>query len=288
MEIRLLRYFLTIANAGTISQAARILHVTQPTLSRQLKALEQELETELFSRDKQHLQLTEAGRYLKSRAEEILALTDATTQAFADRQQELFSGHLAIGCVESANSAFVAQKLEEFMTTYPQITFDLYTQTSDAIVDQLDKGLLDLAVLLEPIQTEKYHTWQLPQIECWGLLVSKDSPLARQEAILPEQVTQLPLLISTHPDVQALIATWSKHALNELQIIGNFNLSYNVIPLVAHQVGVAVRIEGAPIDQEQLKFVPFEPALTTCGVLVWRRDREVSAVAHRFIQLFAD
>ena len=119
-------------------------------------------------------------------------------------------------------------------------------------------------------------------------MVSKDSPLARQEAILPEQVTQLPLLISTRPDVQALIATWSKHALNELQIIGNFNLSYNVIPLVAHQVGVAVRIEGAPIDQEQLKFVPFEPALTTCGVLVWRRDREVSAVAHRFIPLFAD
>ncbi|WP_010014772.1 LysR family transcriptional regulator, partial [Loigolactobacillus coryniformis] len=142
---------------GTVSRAAQVLHITQPTLSRQLKELEADLDTELFTRQKNRLQLTEAGLFLKSRAEEILELTAQTQQEFLARKKQLFSGHISIGCVEADNSDTMSLMLEEFIADYPAVTFNIYTETGDDIVERLDKGLIDLAILLEPINTEKYH-----------------------------------------------------------------------------------------------------------------------------------
>ncbi len=140
MELRVLRYFYTIAEQGNISQAAAVLHITQPTLSRQLKELEDELKTQLFIRNKRQLTLTDAGLFLKSRAEEILQLTQQTTQEFEDRRSELFSGHISIGCVEADNSDTLAMILEDFVADYPQVTFDIFSGNSEIITDRLDKG----------------------------------------------------------------------------------------------------------------------------------------------------
>ena len=140
MEIRLLKYFYTIAEEGTISQAAEVLHITQPTLSRQLKELEDELGTALFTRDNRKMVLTEAGLFLKSRAEEILSLTDQTMQAFEDRKKHLFSGHFTIGCVEADNSDTLSLILEEFINDYPDVRFHIHSGTGDDISDRLEKA----------------------------------------------------------------------------------------------------------------------------------------------------
>ena len=286
MEIRLLKYFVTIAEEGTVSRAAQVLHITQPTLSRQLKELEADLDTELFTRQKNRLQLTEAGLFLKSRAEEILELTAQTQQEFLDRKKQLFSGHISIGCVEADNSDTMSLMLEEFIADYPAVTFNIYTETSDDIVERLDKGLIDLAILLEPINTEKYHKIVLPSTECWGLLVSNESFLAESAAIQPVDLIGTPLLVSNRADVQQLVADWAGRPLDELNIIGNFNLSFNIISLVERQIGAAVCIEGAPGYGSATKFIPFAPTVQTNCVLAWRRERETSPVVREFIRYF--
>lgn len=286
MEIRLLKYFVTIVSEGTVSKAADVLHITQPTLSRQLKELETQLDTQLFVREKNHLRLTEAGLFLKSRAEEIIELTDNTQQEFFDRKKQLFSGHLTIGCVEADNSDTMALILEEFIADYPQVTFNIYTETSDDIVERLDKGLIDLAILLEPINMEKYHRLVLPRTERWGLLVSAESFLAESQTIQPADLMGTPLLLSGRPDVQQLIAKWANCAVTDLNVVGNFNLSFNIIPLVARQVAAAVSIEGAPVYGSGIKFVPFAPSMQTNCVLAWRREREMTPVVREFIRYF--
>jgi len=288
VELRLLRYFWTIAEEENISRAAEILHVTQPTLSRQLRELETELGTPLFERKNKGLVLTEAGLFLKSRAGEILRLTQQTTQEFVNRQQQLFSGHLAIGCVEADNSDTLAMMLEDFVSDYPQVTFHLFSNASDTITDQLDKGLLDVAILLEPVDTTKYATLTLPRHERWGLLVASESFLATRATITPADLTGMPLMISNRPEVQRLLLDWSGQSRDQLNIVGTFNLSFNVLPLVAHQVGAALMIAGALTNRQpaDTTFIPLAPTIDTTCVLVWRRDRLMTPVVREFIRYF--
>lgn len=288
MELRLLRYFVTIANEGTISQAAAVLNITQPTLSRQLKELEEDLGVPLFSRSGRKLLLTEAGLLLKSRAEEILSLTEQTEEEFKNRKNELLSGRLLIGCVEADNSDTLAMMLEEFISDHPQVTFHLFTGTSDDILEKLDKGLLDLAILLEPVATEKYLSLRLPRTERWGLLVSKDSFLAQKTTIAPEDITGVPLLVSPRSEIQALLAEWTGRPFSEFTIAGTYNLIFNVFSLVENRVGSALTIEGAVMGRmsENSVFLPLEPEIKTNCVLVWKKDRTISPLVQQFIDTF--
>lgn len=293
MELRLLRYFWTVADIGNISKAAEQLHITQPTLSRQIKELESELESPLFTREKNHLELTEAGLFLKSRAAEILDLTQATQQEFVDRRRQLFSGHIRIGCVEADNSDTMAMMLEEFIRDYPEVTFTVLTGTSDDIIDCLDKGLVDLAILLEPINTDKYHTLTLPRTEKWGLLVAQDSFLATKETITPEDLSGVPLMTGARSEIRSLLSKWTGESTDELNIIGYFNLHFNILPLVERQVAAALVIEGAAIDRKirKIKFISLKPEVKTNCVLAWRKNRVwspvVSELVNRFKQAFA-
>lgn len=293
MELCLLRCFWTVADIGNISKAAEQLHITQPTLSRQIKELESELESPLFTREKNHLELTEAGLFLKSRAAEILDLTQATQQEFVDRRRQLFSGHIRIGCVEADNSDTMAMMLEEFIRDYPEVTFTVLTGTSDDIIDCLDKGLVDLAILLEPINTDKYHTLTLPRTEKWGLLVAQDSFLATKETITPEDLSGVPLMTGARSEIRSLLSKWTGESTDELNIIGYFNLHFNILPLVERQVAAALVIEGAAIDRKirKIKFIPLKPEVKTNCVLAWRKNRVLSPVVselvNRFKQAFA-
>ncbi|KRO18422.1 LysR family transcriptional regulator [Lacticaseibacillus saniviri] len=288
MELHTLRYFWTIAEEGTISQAATVLHLTQPTLSRQLQALETELDTALFVRDGRQMQLTEAGLLLKSRAEEILALSDATVNEFAKRKSALFSGHVSIGCVEADNSDTMALMLEELVGDYPEVTFNIFTGTSDIIQDQLDKGLLDLAILLEPVSKKKYNTLVLPRRERWGLLTSKGSFLATKSVINPIDIQGIPLVLSPRPEVQQLIASWANVDYTSLNVIGTFNLIFNVLPIVANQTAAALAVEGAVKNRmsDDLVFIPTEPRIETNCVLVWRQGRVITPVVQELITRF--
>ncbi|MGR3916482.1 LysR family transcriptional regulator [Pediococcus acidilactici] len=290
MEIRTLKYFWTIAEEGTISKAAKALHITQPTLSRQLRELENELGTSLFIRGRRKLQLTDAGLFLKTRAEEILQLTQQTNLEFENRRKQLFSGRIAIGCVEADNSDTLALILEKFVQDYPQVTFTVYSGTSDDITTRLDKGLLDVAVLLKPVATEKYGEITLPRTERWGLLVSKDSSWAKKNAIQPADLREMPLFIAQRPEVRQLVTKWSGIDYARLKVVGNFNLIFNVLALVKRQVGQAFGIEGATaqIRPEGVKFIPLQPEVKTNCVLVWRRERNLTPVVNEFINYFKD
>lgn len=290
MEIRTLKYFWTIAEEGTIFKAAKALHITQPTLSRQLRELENELGTSLFIRGRRKLQLTDAGLFLKTRAEEILQLTQQTNLEFENRRKQLFSGRIAIGCVEADNSDTLALILEKFVQDYPQVTFTVYSGTSDDITTRLDKGLLDVAVLLKPVATEKYGEITLPRTERWGLLVSKDSSWAKKNAIQPADLREMPLFIAQRPEVRQLVTKWSGIDYAQLKVVGNFNLIFNVLALVKRQVGQAFGIEGATaqIRPEGVKFIPLQPEVKTNCVLVWRRERNLTPVVNEFINYFKD
>ena len=280
MEIRLLRYFWAVAQEGNISRAARILNITQPTLSRQIKELEESIGASLFHREKNRLSLTKDGFFLKERAEEILALDEKLEQAFSTKRNEQLSGTISIGCVEADNSDTVAMLLEELISDYPQIRFNLVTGTSDDISDRLEKGILDLAVLIEPVTLNEVETLTLPREEKWGFLVSKELFIANKEFIQPEDIKGLPILCSSRSEVQRLLAEWSGLALNQLNVVGNYNLIFNILPLVDHKVGAAFAIEGAISDRklENSVFIPLQPSVKTNCVLVWKKRVQTPAV----------
>ncbi|MSD83407.1 LysR family transcriptional regulator [Lactobacillus curvatus] len=288
MEIRLLRYFWTVANAESVSNAAKQLHVTQPTLSRQIRELEDYLGTPLFSRTHHKLVLTEAGLFLKSRAEEILALDQATEQVFIDQKQQLFNGNLRIGCIEADNSDTMATILAELVHDYPNITYAIITGNGDFITDQLDKGLIDVAILIEPINTAKYFSIQLPRGEKWGLLVAKTASLASKSTITPSDFTELPLILPNRPAVMRMLADWYGQAQETLNITGSYNLHYNILPLVELQTTNALVIEGVTKyrDNDKSTFIPLEPSIQTHCRLVWRKDRVLTAVASEYIRRF--
>ena len=288
MELRLLEYFLAIEDAGSISRAAERLHITQPTLSRQLKGLEDELGAPLFTRNNHGLTLTEAGLYLKTRAQEILTLTEQTQQTFVNQQHQLFSGNINIGAVEADSSHALAKELADFTQTYPAVTFDLFTGTSDELFDRLDKGLIDLALLLDPVNAEKYERITLAHTERWGLVVNVDHPLARQPVIEPNQLRETPLIISSRAPVQQLLSDWAQLDLAELNIVGHFNLIFNILPLVRAGVGAALTIEGViePNDHRDVKFIPFSPRVQPHTVLARRKHQLHTPVTTALIDRF--
>lgn len=288
MELRLLEYFLAIDAAGSILQAAERLHITQPTLSRQLKGLEDELGAPLFTRTNHGLTLTEAGLFLKTRAQEILTLTEQTEQSFIDQGKQLFSGNINIGAVEADSSHMLAQQIATFIKQYPAVTFDLFTGTSDILFDRLDKGLIDVALLLEPVNADKYEHLVLAHAERWGLVVSINSPLAAKSVIEPTDLPNIPLMISSRPPVQQLLNNWAHLTRDNLQIGSHFNLIFNVLPLVQLGIGAALTIEGTidPKNHAGVRFIPFSPQVQTHTVLAWRKHRLQTPITTAFIESF--
>ncbi|WP_017547475.1 LysR family transcriptional regulator [Salinicoccus carnicancri] len=291
MELRNLRYFWTVAEEGSISKAASELSITQPTLSRQLKKLEMELSVELFKRDQKGLILTPEGIFLKNRAEEILALTNKTQQEFEHKKNKIISGNISIGCVEADNSDTLSMILEELIKDYPLVTFHINSGTSDEITNKLDQGLIDIAILLEPISVDKYEKISLPRSERWGLLVSRDSDLAQNEYIVPGDLRKTRLMISGREEVQKMISNWCQFDVSGLKIVGTYNLIFNTFSLVENGVGSAVVIEGAIANrkaEEYLKFIPLQPELQTHCVLAWKRNRILTSLLEEFIKRFRE
>lgn len=288
MEIRLLRYFLAIAKEQTISQAAEVLHITQPTLSRQLKEFEESLGTTLFIRKDKKMYLTESGQFLKNRAEEIVYLAEETEREFQIKGDLLLKGNINIGCVEADNSDTLALMLEEFTEEHPQVIFSIFSGTSDDIVEKLERGLLDIAILLEPITITNYHKLVLPRKERWGLLVSSDSYLAQKSSIKSHELVGVPLLTSARVDIKNMIHSWEGIEEKDLNIVGTFNLIFNVCSLVANRVGSALTIEGAVSNRQnsEIIFLPLEPEYTTSCVLVWKKNHIFSPTVERFIETF--
>lgn len=280
MELRVLRYFLTVAQEENITKAAALLHVTQPTLSRQLMQLEEELGCKLFHRSQYRIILTDAGMLLRRRAQEIVELADKTQREFAQPEGEL-AGEISIGCGETQGMTFLSQHIRSFRELHPQVQFRIYSANADDVKERIEKGLLDLGLLTEPVDIGRYAFLRLPQKDRWGALVPKDSPLAQKEGITPQDLAEVPLLMSGRDKVRSELAGWFGDEFDRLTIAATFNLILNAANMVKNGVGVALCFDLENIS-DALQFVPLSPKLETGTVLAWKKDKPLSPAAEQF------
>ena len=288
MELRVLKYFLTVAREGSITGAANSLHLTQPTLTRQIQELEKELGQKLFVRGRYKVTLTPEGMILRNRAQEIVELvekTEAEFQAITDT----VSGDVYIGGGESDCMKHIAEIIKEIQTEYPAIKFHLFSGNAEDVTEKLDKGLLDFGVLIQPVDLSKYDHLPLPDKDVWGVVMRKDSPLAKKEYIELEDLRGLPLINSS----QAVRKTSSKNEFIEwfrgefenLNTVAAINLVYNAAVMVKAGVGYAITLDKLvnTSEESELCFKPLKPKLESALDIVWKKYRVFSPAAKVFL-----
>ncbi len=285
MEIRVLRYFLAVAKEENISRAAEILYITQPTLSRQLIELEEELGKKLFIRGTRKITLTEEGMLLKKRAEEIISLIEKT-EAEVSSSDESISGEIYIGGGESEGIRIVAQAAKQLQKEYPNIKYYLSSGNAEDIVEKLDKGLFDFGILTGTPDVRKYNFIKLPFKDIWGLLMRKDNILAQKNSIKAEYLADVPIFCSRQSEAQKEISQWAGKNIDELNIIGTYNLIYNASIMVEEGIGCALCLDKIikTDNRSLLCFKPLEPKLGSELYFVWKKSQIFSKAAKKFIE----
>ncbi|MDO4281012.1 MAG: LysR family transcriptional regulator [Peptococcaceae bacterium] len=283
MELRALRYFLTVVREENITRAAEVLHITQPTLSRQMTQLEEELGVQLFVRGK-HLALTDAGVMLRHRAEEVTALMDKIEMEF--EEQADLAGVIAIGTGGLLAMQALVPQMADFHATYPRVRYQLYTNSAEHVKERLDQGLLDFGLLLEPIDVAKYDYIRLQQRERWGLLMHAGHPLAQKASITREDLFATPLITSDRLSIQKELENWLGNDFSKLDIFATYNIITNVAMLVDSGVAAALTVEGAVnlFDRQRMVFRPLAPQLSMTSVLAWKKFQPNFGVAGKFLE----
>ena len=289
MELRVLRYFLTIAREGSITNAANVLHVTQPTLSRQIHDLEEELGQRLFVRGSRNMSLTAEGMILRKRAEEIISMVDKTEAEFHS-MSNVVSGDIYIGGGETEAVKLIAQIVCELRTAYPEIHYHLYSGNAEDVTERLDKGLLDFGLLIQPADISKYDYFNIPARDTWGVIMRKDIPLAKKETIRKEDLLNVPLICSRQVISEERhrneFAEWFGEDFDKLDIVTTFNLVYNAAIMVEAGVGYAITIDkiANTTESSSLCFRPLEPQLDSRLNIIWKKDQVFSAAAALFFK----
>lgn len=287
MELRTLSYFLAVAREQNMTEAANVLHVTQPTLSRQIADLEDELGKKLFTRTSRSTLLTEDGMHLRQRAEEILALVHQTEDEIKNDAIDL-SGCIRIGAGETHCMHLLAELFADLHSRYPKLTVELFTGNADTVEEKLAHGLIDFAVMIEPFPLEHYHYIRLPEPIHVGIVTRDDSKWAEKKGITPEDLRDMPLFISSRQNTKTFdFAGWSKGKISaeQLHISGRFDLTGNVSHFVRAGIANAVGIdELLQLETGHLKFIPFDPPMTTTAVVVWKKYRLLSKSSEAFLK----
>ena len=273
---------LAVAREENITKAAALLHLTQPTLSRQLMQLEEELGVQLFRRSRYHIELTEDGMLLRRRAQELVDLAEKTTREFTMRETELM-GEIAIGAGETRSMSFLSRAMVSFRERYPKVTFRIFSATADDVKERLDTGLLDMGLLTEPVDVGRYAFCRMKERDRWGVLVRLDSPLAGLDSVTPDDLEQVPLIISGRERVQRELANWFGDRWERLQIAASFNLILNAANMVRYGVGTALSFD-LNFSFDDLRFIPLSPTMDTGTVLVWKKDLVLTPVVEAFHQ----
>ncbi|WP_314000806.1 LysR family transcriptional regulator [uncultured Paenibacillus sp.] len=289
MEVRVLRYFLTVAREGSITGAADFLHVTQPTLSRQLKDLEQELGKKLFIRSSHSIILTDEGMLLRKRAEEIVDMVDKLEAEFRS-MEETISGDVYIGGGETDAMKQIARVVRDLQLSYPNIRYHLYSGNEDDVTERLDKGLLDFGVLIQPADLSKYNYINIPAKDVWGVVMRKDSPLAFKDTIQAADLINVPLICSRQAMKQTFskneFADWFGEDFDKLNVVTTYNLAYNAAIMVEEGIGYAITLDKIvnTSSDSNLCFRPLEPRLETDLNIVWKKHQVFSAAADMFLK----
>ena len=283
MELRVLKYFLMVAREENITKAAALLHVTQPTLSRQLMQMEEELGVKLFHRSRHSIILTEDGMLLKRRAQELVSLSDKTIQELSHKDYML-SGAISIGCGETKSMSFLSNHIRDFRQLHPLVQFNIHSAIADDIKERIELGILDIGLLTEPVDIGKYEFVRMPQKERWGILTRRDSALAEKDSICPEDLMGIPLLMVRRELVKNELASWFGDYYEQIQIASTYNLIINAAAMVKSGVGVALCFDLGINYYDVLRFVPLTPVLETGSVLVWKKNQAMSKAITQFIQ----
>lgn len=283
MELRVLQYFLAVAREENITRAAALLHITQPTLSRQLMQMERELGVKLFRRGRHNILLTEEGMLLRRRAQEILDLTEKTARELM-HGEETISGEISIGCGETQNMKPLSEMIASFQKQYPDVSFNIYTAIADDVKERLESGLLDMGLLLEPVEISRYQYVRMPLKEKWQVLMRKDCRLAEKQKITPDDMVDVPLIMAKRQSVQNELENWFGYDKKKLRIVSTCNLShYNQSVMVESGIGIALVMEFF-CNQDTLCLRPFEPEIESGCVLVWKKNLTLSPAVRRFIE----
>lgn len=284
MEFRVLRYFLAVVREESISGAANFLHISQPTLSRQLKELEDKLGVQLFIRGNRRITLTDEGRLLRKRAEEIVTLVDKA-ESELNRADDILSGEIYIGGGETQAMRLLAKTARQFHRDYPQVRYHLFSGNADDVTERLEKGLLDFGVLIGAANLDKYGFLPIPAADTWGVLLRKDHPLAARHAIQPEDLLDLPLLCSRQSFVEKEFSAWLGEKADRLHIVATYNLIYNASLMVEEGLGCALCLDklANTAENSPLCFRPLEPRLEAKLHLVWKKHQVFSKTAEKFL-----
>lgn len=285
MEIRVLRYFLTVVREGGINRAAEVLHITQPTLSRQLSQLEEEVGVKLFHRGARKITLTNEGILLRRRAEEILSLVDRTEKELME-QEELVEGGIVIGCGELAAVQVLSEIIESFHKKYPLVSYDIFTANADLVKEQMEKGLIDIGVLLEPIDMEKFDFIRLTGKERWMVLMRPDDSLADKEAVSAKDLENMPLILPRRTNVRNELANWLGDSFQSTKVLFTSNLSTNGAIMVQKGLAYSIVIEGSVpfLDKEKIACRPLYPELTASSVLAWKKQQPFNLATSKFVE----
>lgn len=283
MELRVLQYFLAVAREQSFSAAAQSLHLTQPTLSRQLKELEEELGKQLIIRGSRKITLTEDGVILRKRAEEILDLVGRTEKE-VKQSDNLIGGDLYIGTGETEGIRQIAKTATQLQKDHPGVRFHIISGDAGDVCELLDKGLLDFGILLGDIDKTKYNYMELPLKDVWGILMPNHSPLAEKDYVTPQDLWEKPLILSRQVGNKSGLYRWLEKEPNELNTVATYNLIYNASLMVEEGMGYAftldklVNTQGRPIC-----FRPLKPRLELEMYLVWKRYQVFSKAAQLFL-----
>ena len=287
MELRTLKYFLAVAEQESFSQAANnVLFVTQPTLSRQMQELEEEIGAQLFVRSNKKTTLTEEGLRFKKRAQEIMELVKHTQKEFAESSKEEIAGDVYIGGGETKAFSIIAAASKRMQKEHPKICLHITSGNAQDVTEKLDQGLLDFGLLVEPVDKSKYEFVELPARDTWGLLVRKDHPLAKKGFVTVHDLENIPLLASRQTMVMREFSGQLGRDVNSLNIIATYNLIYNASVFVEQGLGAAFSLEGLVNTggKSKLVFVPFTPLRTSGLVVVWKKNPVFSKPAAQFLR----
>lgn len=279
MELRVLRYFLEVAREGNITHAAERLHISQPTLSKQLKELEGELGKKLFVRGNYSVRLTDEGMLLRKRAEDILDMVGKTEEEFK-ALGEITGGDVRIGCAESDGMKYLAQRVKSLQERYPRFRLHLYSGNTEDVEERLDRGLLDFAVLAQEVDLSKYNYLEMPDADIWGVVMRKDSPLAKKEAVRMKDLLHLPLICSRQ-GITEDYPKWFGEKVDTLNIVATFNLAYNAGILVREGMGYLITFDKLVNTgpESDLCFRPLVPLLETKLYFVWKKYQVFTPIA---------
>ncbi len=285
MELRILKYFLVVAKEESISNAANVLHLSQPSLSRQIMELEKELGKQLFIRNNRGITLTEEGKLLLRRATEILTLV-TKTEIEIKENGDTVTGDLYIGGGETKAMSLIAQAAKQLSTLHPYVRYHLYSGNSDDVVEQLEKGILDFGVLVEPFSSKKYDSLRLPICNHWGVLIPQDSPLSKLEVVTPEDLWHFPLILSRQSISMESQLRWLKKSSDELNIIGTYNLINNASLMVEAGVGYAICLDKLMHSNPNgsLCFKPLLPEQKISMDIVWKKSHPLTKVQSKFLE----